>query len=349
MDYMGKDIFDISKIEKINKNIVDEDGNILSFEKQILKFVSNKFDISKPFVIMPNSESIGYINDVDSTYPLIIKYRTLKHIERRHPNDYDYISSIKQMIDGNVMSLDSKKFNDSKIIVTDRINGKSPTVIICRLDNKFMNIDVNEINTMYQKNKFEELLAQTYNRGENIYCNKKTEAFINSEEGFQLPTELIDLLYSNNYRGTINKSQSLLYKENVLEFKNEQNSFEYRGGNYIPIHSFREHENNLHFISSLYSQNDYLEIDYNEFYEKGESKADIFFSFETGNCYIPTIEKLYLIPKEKLKHLDLSNNAYYILDKFKQEYQNTRKYYEKMKEKNFIEHSHKVNTRRLSF
>lgn len=259
--------------------------------------ITNKFPIEKPFVVAGDSSSISYIQGVEETKPIILTQKALSHIKSKHLEDYQTLFDLTEGLENSWLSMDSKRYDTSKLIVLGD-NFKSPYISVCRIDSTIDGIAVNRINTFYKKENFLDLSISTYNLGKNIYCNKKTEAIVRSEEGFQLPTEIVELLYNNHYMGVLRKGQSPFFQESVRKFTEEQkDAFSYDGKTYLPIHQFSDGEHSLRFIATLYTRTDSININYEEFYRASPVKqADLFYCLNTGQVYMPTDGSLMLIP-----------------------------------------------------
>lgn len=151
--------------------------------------VSNR----EAFRVAGDSSSISYIQRVEETKPIILTQKALSHIKSKHLEDYQTLFDLTEGLENSWLSMDSKRYDTSKLIVLGD-NFKSPYTSVCRIDSTIDGIAVNRINTFYKKENFLDLSISTYNLEKNIYCNKKTEAIVRSEEGFQLPTEIVELL-----------------------------------------------------------------------------------------------------------------------------------------------------------
>ena len=326
----------LARLKAINSSVVDRRGQLKSFKDQLLSYSFNKFPIGKPFVIAGDSSSISYIQGVEETKPIILTQKALSHIKGKHLEDYQTLFDLTEGLENSWLSMDSKRYDTSKLIVLGD-NLKSPYISVCRIDSTIDGIAVNRINTFYKKENFLDLLISTYNLGKNIYCNKKTEAIVRSEEGFQLPTdptptrseegfqlptEIVELLYNNHYMGALQKSQSPIFQESVRKFTEEQkDAFSYDGKTYLPIHQFSGDERSLRFIAALYTRTDSINIDYEEFYRASPVKqADLFYCLNTGQVYMPTDGSLMLVPRNNLSKVQLSSRAEDIMRRYAQQY-----------------------------
>lgn len=138
--------------------------------------ITNKFPIEKPFVVAGDSSSISYIQGVEETKPIILTQKALSHIKSKHLEDYQTLFDLTEGLENSWLSMDSKRYDTSKLIVLGD-NFKSPYTSVCRIDSTIDGIAVNRINTFYKKENFLDLSISTYNLGKNIYCNKKNRSY----------------------------------------------------------------------------------------------------------------------------------------------------------------------------
>lgn len=84
--------------------------------------------------------------------------------------------------------------------------------------------------------------------------------------------------------GVLQKSQSPVFQESVRKYIEEQkDAFSYNGKTYLAIHQFSDGEHSLHFIGTLYTRTDSINIDYEKFYRASPVKhADLFYCLNTG-------------------------------------------------------------------
>lgn len=81
-----------------------------------------------------------------------------------------------------------------------------PYIAICRTDKKYGEYVVNQITSIYDKEKLESLIQRTYDANKKFYVNEKSRAFIKSAE-LQLPINLINALSTSYDKQCLTKSQ----------------------------------------------------------------------------------------------------------------------------------------------
>lgn len=211
----------LERIRKINKNIVNKNGEIDSFGTQLINLLSGEFDVTKPMVITGNSNSMSYIDKINPNCPLVINVSTFIKIQNKHSVPLNMINSIENMLKESVLAFESLTEDESIIILTNRNHDLSndPYIISCRYEKKVGVIQVNEITSFYDKQRFQNFLINTYEQNKTIYKNKKTEQYFNLNR-LQLPQELIYALSNYYDRLSFNKSQVEL--DGMKERQNNQ-------------------------------------------------------------------------------------------------------------------------------
>lgn len=202
-----KDILKTAK--RINPHIV-KNGRIQSFAQQLIDYLENRYDNTYPMIISDKIRGLEYITDINSNKLLTMNTSTLKKIKKVHSNiSCSFISEIEDMLKKSVIGFTSKKFDSTKIIVLDEKDGENNQIIVAlRTDKVLATTEVNEITSIYEKNKLFNYMCECFESGKTFYCNKKTKHFIKSYEGFQLPKDLINAFLTINYKGSFNKSQA---------------------------------------------------------------------------------------------------------------------------------------------
>lgn len=136
--------------------------------------------------------------------------KRIEKIDWKHTDAILVLADIEQHLKESVMAFDSLKYpNDSRVVVLDLKNSKDEQMItICRI-NKSLNgdtLNVNEITSIYGKEKFVSLLIKTYEADITFYKNKKTELFIHAFSTY-LPQDLNRTLSTSYSRQSFTKSQ----------------------------------------------------------------------------------------------------------------------------------------------
>lgn len=121
---------------------------------------------------------------------------------------YEFVSNCEMYLKESVLAFDSYQHDTSKIILLDEVDDDGfPMIAICR-ENKDMggNLLLNEITSIYEKEKLEQLLNRSYENDKTFYTNKKTEQYVKSR-GLQLSKGLTYALSNYYTRASFNKSQ----------------------------------------------------------------------------------------------------------------------------------------------
>ena len=179
-------------IKKINKNIVHDDGTIDSFEQQLIDLSGGVFDTQYPLIVDGNTTCLSYIDEIDENIPLIMNVSTAVKIREKHDIGFAYVS---------------RKYKSSKVVVLDDFTDDgNPIVAICRLNKQIGCVYVNEINSIYDRQRFSNYMINAYNANCTFYKNEKTEHYITSHWS-QLPDDMIYALSTENYKHSFTKNQ----------------------------------------------------------------------------------------------------------------------------------------------
>ena len=287
----------VDEIRKINRNIVKENGNLMSFKEQMFDLLVGNFEFNNAMVINDNSKSLEYAG-IDPNKVITINPNKILSIHKEHNISYAKLAELQDILNKSPLAFDSLTQKTSKVIVLNEKDSYGDIMIaICRFDAENREIDVNQISSIYGKKNFERFIERTYEEEKSFYLNEKTERFLQIE-GLQLPNEMKNSLLESNYTGIINKNQEHLY-----------NSIKFKGYTFIELHKFSEKESTLKNISNLYTYKEPLNISYDEFYSNTKSTYDLFYCPQTNNIYLPTIHGFMKVINERVNGLELSKAA----------------------------------------
>ena len=151
---MKKEKKDILK--KIIPESFDENGELKSWEKQLLEYEYSKDKIFlHPFVLDDNSDALKFADITNK--PIVINKTTI---------------DLNNIIKNPVFALDSKTQETSKIFVTEKTNSiGNPIIYILREDKKLATYKVNEVTSVYDKKNLQNLIDNTLEQGGKIYIN----------------------------------------------------------------------------------------------------------------------------------------------------------------------------------
>lgn len=194
-------------IKKINKNVVRDDGSIDSFEQQLIDLSGGVFDTQYPLIVDGNTTCLSYIDGINEDIPLIMNVSTAIKIREKHDIGYAYVSRCTSLLKNSVLAFESIKYKSSKVVVLDDFTDDgNPIVAICRINKQIGCVYVNEINSIYDRQKFKNYMINAYNANCKFYKNEKTEHYITSHWS-QLPDDMIYALCTTNYRHSFTKNQ----------------------------------------------------------------------------------------------------------------------------------------------
>lgn len=318
----------LDDIRKINRNIVKEDGNLMSFKEQLFDLLVGDYDFNNAMIINDNSKSLEFAG-IEPNKIITINPNKILSIHKEHNISFAKLAELEDILNKSPLAFDSLTQKTSKVIVLNEKDSYGDIMIaICRFDAENRHIDVNQISSIYGKKNFEKFIERTYEEEKTFYLNEKTERFL-QVEGLQLPNEMKNSLLESNYIGWINKNQEHL--DNTITFK---------GYTFIELHKFSEKEGTLKNISNLYTNKDPLDIHYDEFYSNTKSTYDLFYCTQTNNIYLPTIHGFMKVINERVKELDLSKTAKETLKK--------HNYIDKNNSSNDIKTTFSENVRKLA-
>ena len=128
-------------------------------------------------------------------------------IREKHDIGYAYVSRCTSLLKKSVLAFESIKYKSSKVVVLDDFTDDgNPIVAICRINKQIGCVYVNEINSIYDRQKFSNYMINAYNSNCKFYKNEKTEHYITSHWS-QLPDDMIYALCTTNYRHSFTKNQ----------------------------------------------------------------------------------------------------------------------------------------------
>ena len=191
----------IEQIKKINKTIVHEDGRIDSFEKQLINLISGLYDTRFPMIVSENSRCLDFISK-NSSNPLVINVSTVIKIREKHDIGYAFVSECEEMIKNSIFAFDSLNKSTSKILVLNKKDEENNPIIAVIRFNKEMGrnaIKINEITSIYDKQRLSNLIIRSYDAGKMFYKNKIEQL---RSIGLQLPQD-VKFALSKNYNKTV--------------------------------------------------------------------------------------------------------------------------------------------------
>lgn len=237
---------ELDKIRRINKSIIKENGTIESFDKQLIELMSGRYDTRFPMVISSNSKCLDYINS-NITNPILINVSTVIKIKEKHDIGYAFVSDSEEMIQNSIFAFDSLSHDTSKIIVLNEVDDENNPIIAVVRFNKKMGRDailINEITSIYEKERLSNLIEKTYNANKMFYKNKIEHI---RSIGFSLPKDVEYALSENYDRACFTKSQVKRDLSNISKSDKKLTLKEFM--NYFNL-TYKIIDDNLYFFDS---------------------------------------------------------------------------------------------------
>lgn len=237
---------ELDKIRRINKSIIKENGTIESFDKQLIELMSGRYDTRFPMVISSNSKCLDYINS-NITNPILINVSTVIKIKEKHDIGYAFVSDSEEMIQNSIFAFDSLSHDTSKIIVLNEVDDENNPIIAIVRFNKKMGRDailINEITSIYEKERLSNLIEKTYNADKMFYKNKIEHI---RSIGFSLPKDVEYALSENYDRACFTKSQVKRDLSNISQSDKKLTLKEFM--NYFNL-TYKIIDDNLYFFDS---------------------------------------------------------------------------------------------------
>jgi hypothetical protein len=141
-----------TKTDKKTENTTSLLGFKDSFNESLKNFFNKKFTGRFISCGLPSKilKSCGFENK-----EIIIKPATLSKKIKKHALSMKHLEDLPLLIAKPVMVFKSKKFNTSKVIVTDRKNKEGLLCIVIRTDSKMNQLEVHEINSIHGRNNIQ--------------------------------------------------------------------------------------------------------------------------------------------------------------------------------------------------
>ena len=177
----------IDVVRRINPNVVNNDGSVKSFSRQLKEYKRGQFETNKFMVVSP---SINTLSDIGCPkVPIVMSISTLKKLQGKHGLSYGLIKKIPFLLNENItLAFDSPNREDSKVIFVPTED--QPTLMVAIGKDKIIHNDkALEIYSIYNRAKPEKIISKAYESNKVFYLSYKTKKWI-SAIGLQLPKEL---------------------------------------------------------------------------------------------------------------------------------------------------------------
>lgn len=209
-----------NKISKISKNAIDEKGNLKAFKQQLQEYKDKKLPTGVELIVAKDNDGLRYAQVSDK--PIVMNQSNInKILINKHSNiDSTILENIDEELQNSVFAMDSRSRKNSKVIVLDKVDNNGNPIIATIYENKkSANIEVNELTSVYEKNKFQNLINSTAKEGYNCYTNKKTNDWL-LRNRLQLPTRFAETLVSTNSIPTSNNNVNTTNNNSMQESEN---------------------------------------------------------------------------------------------------------------------------------
>lgn len=160
----------------------------VDYKEQLLRYEFKILDNTKPILINKNSKKLEYAKINNN--PLVIEPKIIEKIKNKHNLNLEFLIKLDELIDNSIFAFDSIQHDTSKIFVLNEKNNNNQIIFIIRENKEMKNILVNEVTSVYDKEKLQNLINITCNQGKNVYINpEKENEFLNLD--FIVPTDKI--------------------------------------------------------------------------------------------------------------------------------------------------------------
>ena len=196
---------DKSKDIKWSDQLLDEDGNLKTWERQLLEYEYGLID-NTPLVLQENSKDLSYAKVDD--LPITMNTSTLRKLKSKHNISGETIVRSATLLHKTLLAMQSKEFDDSLVFLLDEKNEeKYPMIMVLRENKKLGTYEVNEITSIYDKKNFENLFKQSINEHRKVWLNPEKIKEITSQDFQFVPDSLS--LYTNNISGVVQNQEEI--------------------------------------------------------------------------------------------------------------------------------------------
>ncbi|MGN0436967.1 MAG: DUF4116 domain-containing protein, partial [Lachnospiraceae bacterium] len=194
----------------VRDNVIDDDlveinkKDDINFSNSIDMYLNNTLDKTHPIIVGKTSNALA-LAGAELNKIITINYSTIKKcmssketVYHGHELDSDIVKQIPEQLRNPVMIL--KGSHDASLIVVSNLVDKNNDKIIIsiNLDKKMAFCEVNQITSMYGKEKFTNYISKQLNQGNLIACNNKKANEMLHSIGLQLPKENTFISYDDS-------------------------------------------------------------------------------------------------------------------------------------------------------
>lgn len=185
--------------KKWNKQLLDENGNLKTWEKQLLEYEYGLIDDTF-LIVHSDSKKLAYTGIDD--LPITIKPSVIRKLKIKHNIPVSVLVNADTMLENTLLGVESKDRDDSIVFLLDKFNNEQyPIIAVIRKNQGKGYLEVNEVASIYDKKNFENYLNKAIEQNKKVWINpdKKREV---ASRGLQLPLDILSL-YTNDIPSSV--------------------------------------------------------------------------------------------------------------------------------------------------
>lgn len=174
--------------KKWNKQLLDENGNLKTWEKQLLEYEYGLIDDTF-LIVHSDSKKLAYTGIDD--LPITIKPSVIRKLKIKHNIPVSVLVDADIMLENTLLGVESKDRDDSIVFLLDKFNSEQyPIIAVIRKNQGKGYLEVNEVASIYDKKNFENYLNNAITQNKKVWINpdKKREV---ASRGLQLPLDIL--------------------------------------------------------------------------------------------------------------------------------------------------------------
>lgn len=174
--------------KKWNKQLLDENGNLKTWEKQLLEYEYGLIDDTF-LIVHSDSKKLAYTGIDD--LPITIKPSVIRKLKIKHNIPVSVLVNADIMLENTLLGVESKDRDDSIVFLLDKFNSDQyPIIAVIRKNQGKGYLEVNEVASIYDKKNFENYLNNAIEQNKKVWINpdKKREV---ASRGLQLPLDIL--------------------------------------------------------------------------------------------------------------------------------------------------------------
>ena len=173
---------------KWNKQLLDENGKLKTWEKQLLEYEYGLIDDTF-LIVHSDSKKLAYTGIDD--LPITIKPSVIRKLKIKHNIPVSVLVNADTMLENTLLGVESKDRDDSIVFLLDKFNSEQyPIIAVIRKNQGKGYLEVNEVASIYDKKNFENYLNDAIELNKKVWINpdKKREV---ASRGLQLPLDIL--------------------------------------------------------------------------------------------------------------------------------------------------------------